>query len=263
MFLAAYPKFTGAQRYVREGLSKDDIAYEMKTDGCDVKIKGPVWDDTFIHTDKKGKNILKHSYAEEFKSKEIIDAARFCDALVSVDEWEEGFDSESFYYAFHRTGFWAEEYKKQSKKVFDFVIQDESIFGKCEGKHNFDNVKPITGKADGESDSDESSDEESDSASDELAGFALCETAHYEMALMDHHIRNCTGVQSDKLWRDKVFMILNDGPTPKSPKTNPNPNTSLRRPKNSEGNWSESSVEEIPGNQNDLAARRLRCVGYC
>jgi hypothetical protein len=208
MFLAVYPKFKGAQRYIREGLSKDDMSYEMKTSCYSGKIKGPVWDDTLIDTDKKGKPVLNHSYAQEYKSKEIVNAARFCDALVSVDEWEEGHGVESFYYAFHRTGFWTEEYKKHSKKVFDFVIQDKNIFGKCEGKHNFDEVEQA--KVDRDSNSDESSDEESGSDSDELAGFALCETAHYELALMRHHIRNCTGLQSDKLWRDKVFMILND-----------------------------------------------------
>ena len=245
MSSAEYPKFTGAKRYVKEGLRKDGSSYEMKTDDYNGKIKGPIWDDTVIDVDKKGKPVLYSAYAEEFKSQEIIDAARFRDALVSVDEWEEGFDLESFYYAFHRTGFWAKEYKKHSKKIFDLVLQEEDIFGKCEGKHNFDEDKQA--KADKDSESDESSDDDSDSDSDESAGFALCETGHYELALMRHHIRNCPGEQSDKLWRDKVFMILNDGLTPKSQKLNPNPNNFLRCPKNAKGNWGESSVAEISG----------------
>jgi hypothetical protein len=269
MSSAEYPKFTGAKRYVKQGLRKDGASYEMKTDDYNGKIKGPVWDDTVIDIDKKGKPVLYSAYAEEFKSQEIIDAARFRDALVSVDEWEEGFDLESFYYAFHRTGFWAKEYKKHSKKIFDLVIKEEEIFGKCEGKHNFDEDKQAKADKDSESDessdddsdsesdessdddsdseSDESSDDDSDSDSDESAGFALCETGHYELALMRHHIRNCPGEQSDKLWRDKVFMILNDGLTPKSQKLNPNPNNSLRCPKNAKGNWGESSVAEISG----------------
>ena len=84
------PKFIGAKRYVKEGLSKDDMSYVWKTEAYDGKIKGPVWDDTIIETDKKGKPVLNHSYDEEFKSKKIVDAARFRDALVRTDCWEEG-----------------------------------------------------------------------------------------------------------------------------------------------------------------------------
>jgi hypothetical protein len=52
------PKFIGAKRYVKEGLSKDDMSYVWKTEAHDGKIKGPVWDDTIIETDKKGKPAL-------------------------------------------------------------------------------------------------------------------------------------------------------------------------------------------------------------
>ena len=118
-FWATYPKFVGAQRYVRDGLSKDGMAYEMMTEDYDEEmIKGAVWDDTIIDTNKKGKLVLTHSFMKEFKSKEIIDAARFRYALVSDDEWEEGFGLESFYYAFDQTGFWAKEYMKNSKIIF-------------------------------------------------------------------------------------------------------------------------------------------------
>jgi hypothetical protein len=193
--LLAHPKFTGAQRYVREGLAKDGFFYEMKTRVCDGKIKGPIWDDSVVDTTKQGKHTLRHSYEEEFKSKEFVDAARFRDALISTYEWEEGYGTESFYYAFDN-GFWVDEYKKHSKKIFDFIIQEEGSFGKCEETHNFDEISLL--EADGESDSHNS------------AGFALCESALYETALMRYHISNCTGDQSDKLWRDKVFMILDD-----------------------------------------------------
>ena len=199
------PKFIGAKRYVKEGLSKDDMSYVWKTKAYDGKIKGPVWDDTIIKTDKKGKPVLNHSYDEEFKSKEIVDADRFRDALVSTDCWEEGYGLESFYHAFDETWHWTDEYKRQSKKIFDFVVQgaDQCVFAKCEGAHNF--VTPPQGN----SDSDGSSDADS-SDSDKSAGFAICETAHYELALMRYHIENCTGDQSDKLWRSKVFQILNE-----------------------------------------------------
>ena len=189
-FWATYPKFVGAQRYVRDGLSKDGMAYEMMTEDYDEEmIKGAVWDDTIIDTNKKGKLVLTHSFMKEFKSKEIIDAARFRYALVSDDEWEEGFGLESFYYAFDQTGFWAKEYMKHSKIIFDYLIQEKDIFGKCEGTHKIDAVRK--GKT-------------------ESTGFAMCETAHYEVALMRHHISNCSGDQSDKLWRIKVFLLLND-----------------------------------------------------
>jgi hypothetical protein len=78
-----------------------------------------------------------HSFKKEFKSQEIIDAARFRHALVS-DEWEED-GIESFYYAFYHTGFWAKEYMKQSKIIFDYLVQkDKDVFGKCEATHNID-----------------------------------------------------------------------------------------------------------------------------
>ncbi len=139
------PQFIGAKRYVKEGLSKDDMSYEWKTGAYDGKIKGPVWDDTIIKTDKNGKPVLNHSYDEEFKSKEIVDAARFRDALVSTDCWEEGYGLESFY---HETWHWTDEYKRQSKKIFDFVVQgaDQCVFAKCEGTHNF--VTPPQGNSD-------------------------------------------------------------------------------------------------------------------
>ncbi len=184
-----YPQFVGAKRYVREGLSKSSFAYEMMTEDYDEeKIKGAVWDDTIINENKTGKLVLTHSFMKEFKSKEIIDAAQFRYALVSDDEWEEN-GLESFYYAFHRTDFWAKEYKKQSKIIFDYLVQDKGVFGKCEGTHNIDAARQ---------------------SKTESTGFALCETAHYEVSLMRYHIGNCSGDQSDKLWRIKVFMLLND-----------------------------------------------------
>jgi hypothetical protein len=49
------PKFTGAQRYVKEGLPKDSICYRFKVGNFDEEIKGAVWNDTIIDTDIKGK----------------------------------------------------------------------------------------------------------------------------------------------------------------------------------------------------------------
>jgi len=193
-------KFTGAQRYVKEGLKKDSIFYPSQMGK--FEIEGPVWNDTTIVTDIKGKTSLNHSYEKEFKDKEIIDAARFRDALVGVEDWEEGHGLESFRYAFDETWCWTDAYKKTSKKIFNFLVQDVAL-EKCTGTHKFTESATSI-------DSDGSSDEESASNSDELAGFALCETAHYDLCLMRYHIRNCMGVQSDRLWRDKVFQLLYD-----------------------------------------------------
>jgi hypothetical protein len=110
----------------------------MTEDFDEEKINGAVWDDTIIDTNKKGKLVLTHSFEKEFKSKEIVEAARFRYALVSCDEWEEGFGLESFYYAFNHTGFWAKEYMKHSKIIFDYLVQQKNIFGKCEATNNID-----------------------------------------------------------------------------------------------------------------------------
>jgi hypothetical protein len=93
------PKFTGAQRYVKEVLPKDSICYRFEVENFDAEIKGAVWSDTIIDTDMKGKPVLNHSYEKTFKDKQIIDAARFRDALVGVEHWDED-GLESFDYAF-------------------------------------------------------------------------------------------------------------------------------------------------------------------
>jgi hypothetical protein len=54
-FLAVYPKFVGAKRYVREGISKSSFEHELMTEDYDEeKIKGAVWDDTIINESKTG-----------------------------------------------------------------------------------------------------------------------------------------------------------------------------------------------------------------
>ena len=230
------PKFTGAQRYVKEGLPKDSISYEWKTEKCDGEIKGPVWNDTIIDTDQKGKPVLNHTYDEEFKCKEIIDAARFRDALVSTELWEEGDGLESFGYAFDETWCWADEYKKHSTKVFNFLVQDgaQCCFGRCKGTHKFDEV--AQGATDRNSGSDQSSDEESAINADQSKGFALCETVHFELALMRYHIRNCTGDQSDKLWRQKLFTMLFDE-VEKLPKKNNGAARATKKSQEAKMNW--------------------------
>jgi hypothetical protein len=86
---------------------------------------------------------------------------------------------------------WVNEYNKQSTKIFNFLVQDTATT-KCDENHKFDEGEAYV-------DSDECSDEESVGNADKCAGLALCDTANYDLSLMDYHLRNCMGVQSDRL----------------------------------------------------------------